>query len=96
MADSGGIVQADNETLLHDVRERTDEAIASSDIILLVVEYNKLTEWDDYIIQKLRRSKKEVIILANKADNAKRAMEAYEHLSIGLGEVVPVSAVQTR
>lgn len=96
LADSGGIVEADNETLLHDVRERTDEAIKSSDIILFVVEYNRLTEWDDHIVRRLRRSGKPVIILANKADNAKRDLEAYEHLSIGLGEVVPMSAVQTR
>ena len=96
LADSGGIVEADNETLLADVRARTDDAIEASDIILLVVEYNKITEWDDHIIRRLRRSKKPVIILANKADNAKRALEAYEHLSIGLGEVVPISAVQNR
>lgn len=96
LADSGGIVEADNETLLSDVRERTDEAIEASDIILLVVEYNRLTEWDDHIIRRLRRAKKPVIILANKADNSKRALEAYEHLQIGLGEVVPISAVQNR
>jgi ribosome-associated GTPase engA len=96
LADSGGIVEADNETLLADVRARTDDAINASDLILLVVEYNRLTEWDDHIIRRLRKSKKPVIILANKADNAKRALEAYEHLSIGLGEVVPISAVQNR
>lgn len=96
LADSGGIVEADNETLLADVRARTDDAIASSDLILLVLEYNRLTEWDDHIIRRLRKAKKPVIILANKADNSKRALEAYEHLSIGLGEVVPVSAVQSR
>jgi GTP-binding protein len=96
LADSGGIVEADKETLLSDVHSRTDEAIERSDIILLVVEYNRLTEWDDYIIRRLRRSKKTVIILANKADNQKRALEAYEHLNIGLGEVVPMSAEQNR
>lgn len=96
LADSGGIVEADNETFLSDVREKTDEAINNSDVILLVVEYNKLTEWDDHIIRRLRKSGKPVIILANKADNSKRALEAYEHLQIGLGEVVPVSAVQSR
>lgn len=96
LSDSGGIVEADNETLLADVRERTDDAISTSDVILLVVEYNRLTEWDDHIIRRLRKTKKPVIILANKADNSKRAMEAYELLSIGLGEVIPVSAVQSR
>jgi len=96
LADSGGIVEADKETLLADVHARTHEAMDRSDLILFVVEYDHLTEWDDVIVRRLRRSKKPVIVLANKADNQKRAMEAYEHLNIGLGEVIPVSAEQNR
>ena len=96
LADSGGIVEADTETLLSDVHDRTDDAIERSDLILFVIEYNRLTEWDDYIIRRLRKSNKTVIVLANKADNQKRALEAYEHLGIGLGEVIPMSAEQNR
>ncbi|NRH21105.1 ribosome biogenesis GTPase Der [Candidatus Gracilibacteria bacterium] len=96
MADSGGIVQADNETLLNDVRSRANDAINSSDLILFVLEYDRMTDFDEFIVKLLRRSKKPVLVVANKADNPKRAMEAYQHLSLGLGDVVPVSAVQTR
>lgn len=96
LADSGGLVEADKETLLADVHARTDEAIASSDCILFVVEYNKMTDWEDQIVKRLRRSKKPVIVVANKADNSARALEAYEHLNTGLGEVVPVSAEHHR
>lgn len=96
MADSGGMVQADDETLLADVRSRADDAIASSDIILFVVEYDRMTEFDDFIVKRLRRSNKSILIVANKADNPKRAIEAYQHMSLGLGDVIPVSAVQTR
>jgi GTP-binding protein len=96
MADSGGIVSADNETLLSDVRGRANDAILASDLILFVVEYDRMTEFDEYIVRLLRRSKKPVLVVANKADNPKRALEAYQHMSLGLGDVVPVSAVQTR
>lgn len=96
MADSGGIVSADNETLLVDVRARADEAIAASDLILLVLEYDKITEFDEFIVKKLRRSKKPVFVVANKVDNPKRAIEAYNLLELGLGDVIPVSAVQNR
>lgn len=96
LADSGGIVQADTETLLADVHARTQEAIAASDVILFVIEYDRLTEWDDDIIRRLRKSRKPVILLANKADNSKRALEAYEHGAIGLGECIPVSAEHSR
>ena len=96
MADSGGIVQADNETLLADVRARADDAIASSDLILFVLEYDRMTEFDEFIVKKLRRANKPILIVANKADNPKRAVEAFQHMSLWLGDVIPVSAVQNR
>jgi GTP-binding protein len=96
MADSGGIVQADNETLLADVRARADDAIAHSDLILFVLEYDRMTEFDEFIVKKLRRSNKPILIVANKADNPKRAVEAFQHMSLGLWDVIPVSAVQNR
>lgn len=96
VADSGGIVQADNETLLADVRLRADAAIETSDLILFVLEYDRMTEFDEFIVKKLRKSKKPVLIVANKADNPKRAIEAFQHMSLGLGDVIPVSAIQNR
>lgn len=96
LSDSGGIVMADDETLLTDVRNRTDDAIAHADIILFVLEYDKVTAFDEYIVKKLRKSKKPVIVIANKADNPKRDIEAYNLLSLWLGEVIPMSAVQNR
>jgi GTPase len=96
MADSGGMVQADDETLLADVRLRADEAIANSDLILFVVEYDRMTEFDDFIVKRLRRANKPILIIANKADNPKRVLEAFQHMSLGLGDVIPVSAVQNR
>lgn len=96
LADSGGIVEADNETLLSDVRARADSAIESSDIILFVLEYDRVTEFDEHIAKRLRKSKKPIIIVANKADNDKRALESYALLELGLGEVIPTSPMQTR
>ena len=52
LADSGGIVQADNETLLTDVRARVDDAIEASDLILFVLEYDRMTEFDEFIVKK--------------------------------------------
>jgi GTPase len=96
LCDSGGIVEADNETLLSDVRGRVDDAILSSDLILFVLEYDRLTEFDEQVAKKLRRSGKKVILVANKADNAKRALESYELMSLWLGDIIPTSPVQSR
>ena len=75
-------MQADDETLLSDVRARADDAIKASNLILFVLEYDRMTEFDEYIVKKLRRSKKPIIVIANKADNPKRAMDAFQHLSL--------------
>ncbi len=96
LADSGGIVEADNETLLSDVRGRVDDAIENSDIIIFVLEYDRVTSFDEHIAQKLRRSGKTVIVVGNKADNSKRAMESYALLELGLGDVIPTSPMQMR
>lgn len=96
ISDSGGIVDADNETLLSDVRARVDDAIESSDLILFVLEFDRITSFDEIIVKKLRRSGKPIIVVANKADNPKRALEAYNLLELGLGEVIPTSPMQHR
>jgi GTPase len=96
LCDSGGIVEADNETLLSDVRGRVDDAISSSDLILFVLEYDRLTEFDEQVAKRLRKSGKPVILVANKADNPKRALESYELMRLGLGDVIPTSPVQSR
>lgn len=56
IADSGGIVEADDETLLSDVRARVDDAIKSSDVLLFVLEYDRITEWDERVARRLRKS----------------------------------------
>lgn len=89
-------MSADDETLLADVRARADSAIDGSDLVLFVVEYDRITEFDEFIVKKLRRAKKPVLVIANKADNPRRAVEAFSHMNLGLGDVIPVSAVQNR
>jgi GTPase len=84
LADSGGIVEADDETLLADVRGRVDEAIESSDLLLFVLEYDRVTEWDERVARRLRKSGKPIIVIANKCDNPKRDLEAYGLLELGL------------
>ncbi len=96
LADSGGIVEADNETLLSDVRGRVDDAIENSDIIIFVLEYDRVTSFDEDIAKKLRRSGKSIIVIGNKADNSKRALESYALLELGLGDVIPTSPMQSR
>ncbi len=78
------------------MRSRADAAIESSDLILFVLEYDRVTEFDEHIAKRLRKSGKPILIVANKADNEKRALESYGLLELGLGEVIPTSPMQSR
>lgn len=79
LADSGGLDygSADDE-VASDIVERTERAIAESDILVWVVEYDRFTDLDERIYKALRKNKaSNYIILANKADNENQIMEAY-------------------
>ena len=91
IADSGGLNLGSSHQILQDVNKRVHECAAQADLILMVVDYDHLTDIDDHIITMLRKTNKPVWIVANKADNVTRVNEAYQHLSTGF-PVYPVSA----
>ena len=64
------------------MRARVDDAIASSNVLLFVLEYDRVTEWDERVARKLRKSGKPIIVVANKADNPKRDVDAYVLLEL--------------
>jgi len=96
LADSGGLEFGVNDGLLDDVRARVQEAIKRSDLIVFVLEYDKITSVDEEIAKLLRRSGKPVFVIANKADNPQRSLEAYEILRLGFEDFFIASVVQTR
>lgn len=96
LADSGGLAFGTDDEILKDVRKRVEESIGRSDLIIFVLEYDKITSFDDEIAKLLRRSRKPVIILANKADNPDREREAYELMSLGFDDFVVASVSHGR
>lgn len=68
----------------HDITERTARAIEESDLILWIIEYDRVTDLDDKILEILRKKKvKNVFLVANKADNEAQEMEAYSLAGFG-------------
>lgn len=96
IADSGGLVIGKEESILVDVRQRVEDAVEHSDVILFVVEYDRITELDETIARLLRRSGKPVILIGNKADNSARALEWQALLAFWFWDVVMTSPIQTR
>lgn len=96
IADSGGLAFGKNDEILADVRKRVQESVDRSDIILFVLEYDRITDHDEEIARLLRKSGKTVIIIANKADNAERMRDAQGLLRLGFPKLIATSSLHTR
>lgn len=79
LSDSGGLdFSTKDDEINVDILERTEKAIWQSDLLIWIIEYDKFTQLDEEILKTLRRLKaKDVIVVANKADNDEMIMEAY-------------------
>ncbi len=75
------------------VREQAELAIAEADAIIFMVDsVEGLTTADVEVAEVLRRTYKPVVLVANKADNQARALNAVEFYALNLGEPIPMSA----
>ncbi|HSM65352.1 MAG TPA: ribosome biogenesis GTPase Der [Ilumatobacteraceae bacterium] len=79
------------------VSRQVEAAVREADVVLFVVDASVgLTDDDQNIANWIRRSKTDVVVVANKADNERRENEMWEFMSLGIGEPVPVSALHGR
>jgi GTP-binding protein len=69
-------------------------AIEDADVVVLLVDITHgITAADEEIGEILRRTDKPVIVAANKADTIEKQTDAMEFYALGLGEVIPISAI---
>lgn len=93
VVDTGGMVPGAAEDVGESVFEQAQLAIEEADVILYLVDAKAgLTPVDEEIADLLRRTRKPIILVANKTDNVKQEVHALEFHALGLGEPVPVSA----
>jgi GTPase len=96
IVDTGGWLDK-GEPLDVKVTAQADRAIDQADVVLLVVDAAVgVTNEDEALARHLRRGSKHVIVVANKVDNARRETEAWEFVSLGLGDPFMVSALHGR
>lgn len=88
IADSWWLNTWTNDEILKDVRKRAEENIWKSEFVIFVVECDKITDLDLEIVKVLRKSGKDVILVWNKADNAKKEQEAYELYKFGFKDII--------
>lgn len=93
IVDTGGWVVNSDDVFESEINKQVEIAIDEADVILFVVDAsNGVTDLDDKIAQILRRSKKPVILVANKEDKNDSRFNIPEFYSLGLGEPVEVSS----
>ena len=95
LVDTGGMGVKDSDGLTEDIQIQIEIALAQADIILFVVDVREgVTPLDVMVAEKLRRLKKEVILVANKVDTPKLEYQKAEFNKLGFGEPLPISAVE--
>ncbi|GAA3621163.1 ribosome biogenesis GTPase Der [Kineosporia mesophila] len=96
VVDTGGW-ERDAKGLAGRVAEQAEVAIELADAVMFVVDAQVgATATDEAVVRLLRKTKKPVILAANKVDDTRGELEASSLWSLGLGEPYPVSALHGR
>lgn len=94
LIDTGGWVVNSEDVFEEEINKQVQLAIDEADVLLFVVDViNGLTDLDDAVAHILRRSKKPLIVVANKADNYEQHAFAAEFYKLGLGDPLCVSSI---
>lgn len=94
IVDTGGWVVNSEDIFEGEINKQVALAIEQADVILFVVDaINGVTDLDDHVAEILRKSKKSIILVANKVDSNEWLYNVPEFYSLGLGDPYPVSAV---
>ena len=104
LVDTGGLeviegrhtqpLSEDSERFLPLIRQQASIAVQDADVVVQVVDGQAgITAADHEVADILRRSKKPVIVAANKLESTRLHDSAYEFYELALGEVFPISAL---
>ncbi|APQ16716.1 ribosome biogenesis GTPase Der [Maribacter hydrothermalis] len=92
--DTGGYVVGSDDVFEKEIDKQVELAIAEADAIIFMVDVETgVTGMDEDVAKLLRKVKKPVFLAINKVDNAKRAEDAVEFYSLGLGEYYTLSSI---
>ncbi|MBN1756296.1 ribosome biogenesis GTPase Der [bacterium] len=95
LVDTGGLLPEPEDGLEKVIARQAELAVREADLIIFLTErdFNPL---DQDIANFLRKSKKKVILAVNKIDSQKFDPDIWEFSSLGLGDPLPVSALNGR
>lgn len=93
LIDTGGWVLNSEDIFEEEINKQVQIGIEEADVLLFVVDVmHGTTDLDDNIAAMLRRGKKPVILVSNKADNFDLHAQSAEFYALGMGDPFNVSA----
>ncbi len=96
LVDTGGW-EVGAEGIHQRVAEQAEVAIELADVVMFVVDATVgATDADEAVVKLLRRSRKPVVLVANKVDDERTEADAAMLWSLGLGQPWPVSGLHGR
>ena len=98
LIDTAGIEEESTDIIVNQMRKQAEIAIDIADVILFLTDIKQgVTAADKEISIMLKKSKKKVLLVCNKADNfGKESDDIYEFYNLGIGEPLPVSAANAK
>ncbi len=92
--DTGGYITGSEDIFEGEIRKQVEIAVEEAQVILFVVDAELgVTGMDKEVAALLRKSRKKVLLVANKVDNAMRQTMSAEFYTLGLGEIYNISAI---
>lgn len=94
IVDTGGWVSGSDDIFETEINKQVEIAIEEANVILFVVDVmNGMVDLDREVANLLRRSKKPILLVANKADTFEIGYQSAEFYALGLGEPYSISAM---
>ena len=94
LIDTGGYVKGSDDIFEAEIDKQVELAIEEADAIIFMVDVEDgVTGMDEDVAKLLRKVTKPVFLVVNKVDNGKRAEDAVEFYSLGLGNYFTVASI---
>ncbi len=94
VVDTGGYIHNSDDVFEKEIRKQIQIAINEADVILFLVDgTSDITDLDDAVAELLRKSNKNVLLVANKIDTYDKIFDIHIYYKLGLGEVFAISAM---
>lgn len=91
--DTGGYAKTKEDIFEAEIRRQVELAIEEASVIVFMLDVTTgIVEMDQVVANLLRKSNKEILVVANKVDNTARIGLSSEFYAFGLGDVYDLSA----